>query len=121
MRRLVVLLLLSFSVVTNLWAKREVVGSKGANVVGVVTCDGKPMEGVLVSDGALFARTDSLGVYSLASLKYYGSLLSHRRAMSRQREEVISRSSGHHLSRISCKRLSVTTLAYARLIITVTE
>lgn len=74
MRRLVVLLLLSFSVVANLWAKRDVVGSKDANVVGVVTCDGKPMEGVLVSDGALFARTDSLGVYSLASLKYYGSV-----------------------------------------------
>ena len=74
MRRLALLLLLSFSVVANLWARSEIIGQKGATVVGVVSCDGKPLEGVLVSDGALFTRTDSLGVYSLVSLKYYGSV-----------------------------------------------
>ena len=74
MRRLALLLLLSFSVAANLWAKSEIIGQKGATVVGVVSCDGKPLEGVLVSDGALFTRTDSLGVYSLVSLKYYGSV-----------------------------------------------
>lgn len=74
MRRLALLLLLSFLVVANLWARSEIIGQKGATVVGVVSCDGKPLEGVLVSDGALFTRTDSLGVYSLVSLKYYGSV-----------------------------------------------
>lgn len=74
MRRLALLLLLSFSVAANLWARSEIIGQKGATVVGVVSCDGKPLEGVLVSDGALFTRTDSLGVYSLVSLKYYGSV-----------------------------------------------
>lgn len=41
----------------------------GTNVYGTVTSDGKPVEGVLVSDGYSFARTDGLGRYELAGCK----------------------------------------------------
>lgn len=44
------------------------------NVFGTVTCDGAPLADVVVSDGAVFTKTDSLGRYSLSSLKYYGSV-----------------------------------------------
>lgn len=73
MRRLVAIVVLLLSVAT-LAAKQSLVAPVGATVVGVVTCDGEPVEGVVVSDGALFTRTDSLGVYSLPSLKHYGSV-----------------------------------------------
>lgn len=46
----------------------------GVTVTGRVTCDGAPMADVIVSDGALFTKTDSTGVYRLASLKYYGAV-----------------------------------------------
>ncbi len=44
------------------------------NIFGTVTCDGAPLADVIVSDGAVFTKTDSLGRYSLSSLKYYGSV-----------------------------------------------
>lgn len=51
----------------------EAGGTAGAaNVTGTVTCDGEPVGGVLVSDGILFERTDSLGRYALRSKKYQG-------------------------------------------------
>lgn len=40
-----------------------------ANIKGTVTADGKPLEGVLVCDGATFVRTDRKGRYSMASDK----------------------------------------------------
>ncbi|MBQ2992833.1 MAG: calcineurin-like phosphoesterase C-terminal domain-containing protein [Alistipes sp.] len=43
-------------------------------VFGTVTCEGLPVADVIVSDGALFTKTDSLGRYTLPSLKYYGSV-----------------------------------------------
>ena len=72
MRKLVAILL-SLVATFTLWAQSS--EPKGvANIVGTVTCQGEPVEGVVVSDGALFTRTDSLGFYSLNSLKYYGSV-----------------------------------------------
>ena len=69
---LITLLLVAISV--TLLAGATIVPSKGVTVAGVVTCEGVPMEGVLVSDGALFTRTDSEGKYELRSLKHYGSV-----------------------------------------------
>lgn len=45
-----------------------------ATVTGTVTCDGKPLAGVAVSDGVLFATTDESGNYSLASKKFQGTV-----------------------------------------------
>lgn len=43
-------------------------------VTGTVTCDGKPLAGVTVSDGVLFATTDDAGRYELASKKFQGTV-----------------------------------------------
>jgi DNA repair exonuclease SbcCD nuclease subunit len=40
------------------------------NVCGKVLCDGKPLEGVLLSDGSDFVKTDKDGVYKLKTKKY---------------------------------------------------
>lgn len=45
-----------------------------ATVTGTVTCDGKPLAGVTVSDGVLFATTDDTGSYALASKKFQGAV-----------------------------------------------
>lgn len=45
-----------------------------ATVTGTVTCDGKPLAGVTVSDGVLFATTDDTGSYTLASKKFQGTV-----------------------------------------------
>ena len=45
-----------------------------ATVTGTVTCDGKPLAGVTVSDGVLFATTDDTGYYALASKKFQGTI-----------------------------------------------
>lgn len=42
------------------------------NVSGKVTCDGAPVEGVVVSDGHAVTTTDAAGAYSLLSTKDYG-------------------------------------------------
>ncbi len=47
---------------------------KGATVTGVVECDGKPVAGVVVSDGYLTSLTDAKGRYSLNSLKQNGQV-----------------------------------------------
>ena len=52
--------------------KRKSLPPAGINVLGQVTCEGKPVAGVTVSDGALMTKTDSLGRYQFASLKFYG-------------------------------------------------
>ena len=72
MRRLTTILLSLFAAVTL--SAQSPAPQGVANVVGTVTCEGVPVEGVVVSDGALFTRTDSLGCYALNSLKYYGSV-----------------------------------------------
>ena len=41
----------------------------GTNVYGIVLCDGKGVPGVLISDGAEFAKTNSDGIYQLKSEK----------------------------------------------------
>ncbi|MBQ9138439.1 MAG: calcineurin-like phosphoesterase C-terminal domain-containing protein [Alistipes sp.] len=74
MRRLVAILTLTILCIHTLQAEQSIVAPEGATVFGVVSCDGTPVEGVVVSDGALFTRTDSRGIYSLPSLKYYGSV-----------------------------------------------
>lgn len=43
--------------------------AEGVNVYGIVTCDGKGVPGVLVSDGAEFVKTDANGIYQLKSAK----------------------------------------------------
>ena len=42
---------------------------EGVTVYGIVTCDGKGVPDVLVSDGAEFAKTDAKGIYQLKSEK----------------------------------------------------
>lgn len=42
------------------------------NVKGTVTCEGVPMQNILVSDGVNFTQTDDSGAYSLASDKMLG-------------------------------------------------
>ena len=74
MIRIISRLLLSLLSAPQLWGKSVIVPEKGVTVMGVVSCEGRPMEGVLVSDGAIFTRTDSNGVYQLRSLKHYGSV-----------------------------------------------
>ena len=56
------------------FAKESVTLPAGTTVYGRVTCQGEPMAGVTVSDGALFTETDSEGRYALQSLKFYGSI-----------------------------------------------
>ena len=55
----------SFSI--NILKPLNVEPGPGINVYGIVTCDGKGVPGVLVSDGAEFARTDENGIYQLKS------------------------------------------------------
>lgn len=57
----------SFSI--NILKPLNVEPGPGINVYGIVTCDGKGVPGVLVSDGAEFARTDENGIYQLKSEK----------------------------------------------------
>ena len=47
---------------------------KGANIVGVVEADGKPMQGVIVSDGYEVTTTDKKGCYYLNSAKKNGNV-----------------------------------------------
>ncbi len=74
MRLFALLALLLLSSSTQLSAEPKESQPEGITLTGRVICEGQPMEGVLVSDGALFTKTDSLGVYRLASLKYYGAV-----------------------------------------------
>ena len=51
---------------------KEIVVKEGNNVYGVVSCDGKGVAGVVVSDGYEVVQTDSDGVYQFKSDKYHG-------------------------------------------------
>lgn len=44
----------------------------GMNIKGIVTCNGEPVTGVVVSDGSEVTRTDAEGIYYLASDKKNG-------------------------------------------------
>ena len=44
----------------------------GMNIKGIVTCNGEPVAGVVVSDGSEVTRTDAEGIYYLASDKKNG-------------------------------------------------
>ncbi|MBQ9138725.1 MAG: calcineurin-like phosphoesterase C-terminal domain-containing protein [Alistipes sp.] len=48
--------------------------AKGATIYGTVECDGRPLEGVAVSDGYTIVKTDKRGVYSIASQKRNGNV-----------------------------------------------
>lgn len=50
----------------------EVKPEQGSTVYGVVTCEGKPLQGVVVSDGVEVVATDASGVYQMKSTKKYG-------------------------------------------------
>lgn len=59
------------SVVIKLIAKKFPL-EEGSTVYGTVTCGDEPVEGVLVSDGFEFARTNAEGQYQMASSKENG-------------------------------------------------
>ena len=46
--------------------------AKGATIYGTVECEGKPLEGVAVSDGYQIVKTDKQGLYNLTSAKRNG-------------------------------------------------
>ena len=73
-----ILLLFAIAITAESSAKQktklEIEPTKGTTVYGQITCEGKPLPNVTVSDGALFTKTDSLGVYMLQSFKFYGSV-----------------------------------------------
>ncbi len=46
--------------------------AKGATIYGTVECDGKPLAGVVVSDGYQVVKTNKSGVYSITSEKKNG-------------------------------------------------
>ena len=48
--------------------------AKGATIYGTVECDGRPLEGVAVSDGFSIVKTDKKGVYNLISAKRNGNV-----------------------------------------------
>ena len=50
----------------------DVVTPEGASIYGQVTCGGKPLEGVVLSDGVDVVKTNSDGVYRIRSDKKYG-------------------------------------------------
>ncbi|MGM9737130.1 MAG: calcineurin-like phosphoesterase C-terminal domain-containing protein [Candidatus Cryptobacteroides sp.] len=50
----------------------EIKPDAGSTVYGIVTCDGKGLEGVVVSDGFEVVKTDADGVYQLKSAKELG-------------------------------------------------
>ena len=47
---------------------------EGSTIYGTVSCSGAPLEGVIVSDGAVVTVTDAAGHYQMASAKGYGSV-----------------------------------------------
>lgn len=47
---------------------------KGATIYGTVECDGKPVEGVVVTDGKEVVKTDKKGVYAIKSTKRNGQV-----------------------------------------------
>ncbi|MGM9741579.1 MAG: calcineurin-like phosphoesterase C-terminal domain-containing protein [Candidatus Cryptobacteroides sp.] len=50
----------------------EVKPESGSTVYGIVTCGGKGMPGVVISDGVEVVQTDPEGVYQMKSAKKYG-------------------------------------------------
>lgn len=50
----------------------EIIPDEGTTVYGMVACDGRPLSGVVVSDGYEVVVTDEYGVYQLKSEKKHG-------------------------------------------------
>ncbi len=67
-------LVATLSAVVAACARPSRLPADGTTVAGRVLCEGKPVAGVTVSDGVLFATTDSLGRYALASKKFQGAV-----------------------------------------------
>ncbi|MBR0394084.1 MAG: metallophosphoesterase, partial [Alistipes sp.] len=77
MRKLINLLLVIFvvssaSAQTTFTSQLKASASKGANIYGTVECDGKPLSGVVVSDGYEVVTTNKKGVYNIKSAKQNG-------------------------------------------------
>lgn len=51
---------------------KDIIVKEGNNVYGVVSCGGKGISGVVVSDGYEVVKTDADGVYQFKSDKYHG-------------------------------------------------
>ena len=64
----------TLSVAGGYCAKQPKATANSITISGTVTCEGLPVAGVTVSDGVLFATTDSLGQYGLASKKFQGTV-----------------------------------------------
>lgn len=50
----------------------DTVTPEGASIYGLVTCEGKPLSDVVMSDGVEVVKTDENGVYRIASQKKFG-------------------------------------------------
>ena len=72
MKKIIVILLLAIAIVPAASAKVRL--PKGCSIWGQVLCDGKPAQGVVVSDGAELSITDKKGFYYLESDKREGSV-----------------------------------------------
>lgn len=60
------------NVTYTFYKNRDLQPSSGATLYGVVSCDGKGVKGVKVSDGYYIVETDSDGVYNINSKKENG-------------------------------------------------
>lgn len=60
------------TVTFNITEKKEFTPSEGTTVYGKITCDGEPVPGVVVSDGAEVVLTGSNGYYEIKSEKKRG-------------------------------------------------
>ena len=62
----------SMEIVVKYAGDEEVRPATGSTVYGKVSCEGKGLPGVVVSDGIDVVKTDANGVYQLKSKKYHG-------------------------------------------------
>ncbi|MBQ7856116.1 MAG: calcineurin-like phosphoesterase C-terminal domain-containing protein [Alistipes sp.] len=69
---LVLLVAASATAQTTFTSQLKASPSKGATIYGTVECDGKPLSGVVISDGYEVVKTDKRGVYNIASAKRNG-------------------------------------------------
>ena len=71
---LMLLVAVTVSAQSNFSSALKAKADKGANVYGVVECNGVPVEGVAVSDGYKVVLTNKKGQYSFASEKKNGNI-----------------------------------------------
>ncbi|MBQ7856114.1 MAG: calcineurin-like phosphoesterase C-terminal domain-containing protein [Alistipes sp.] len=71
---LLVLAATSVSAQSTYTSTAKVSPKRGTTIYGVVECDGKPLQGVAVSDGYQIVLTDKKGTYQLQSAKRNGNV-----------------------------------------------